>query len=90
MKKYDLELLDRLLRQYHKETGSPEAQAMIQIILSPCRTAGRKPVYSEDIRRMIVNMHREGSSIRQISALTGCSVGFIHKTIHDSLKQEES
>lgn len=86
MKKQELMTLLSLLKQYHAETGDSQAHTLIQNIESTvtAAAAGRKPIYSEDIRRMILRLHDEGGSIRRIAGLTGCSVGYVHKIIHDS------
>ena len=86
MKKKDLISLLDLLKQYYAETGFTEAQSLIRNIQSMAGTgtAGRKPLYSAEIRRMILRLHEEGGSIRRIADLTGCSVGYVHKIIHNS------
>lgn len=89
MKKKDLQSLLALLKEYHSEVGGYETLALIENIQNTRKVtaAGRKPVYSEDVRQLIMRLHDEGSSIRRIAGLTGCSVGYVHKIIHDIQKK---
>lgn len=84
MKKQELIYLIQLLEKYCAEADSSEAQELIHKIKASemKNKAGRKPLYSADIQRMILRLRDEGKSIRKIAELTGCSSGYIHKTIH--------
>lgn len=83
MKNSDRKELLRLLKLYIKDYESEEARQLISSIqdnFTPSK-AGRKPKYGEETKQIIFNLHKSGYSIRKISTITGCSAGYIQKTI---------
>lgn len=47
------------------------------------RAAGRKARKSTEIIQNIRRLRNEGMTIRSIASETGCSVGYVHKLIHE-------
>lgn len=59
-----------------------KGKVSVPLITNP-RGAGRKSHADlEEISRM-VQMHRSGASIRRIATEFGCSIGRVHKLIHE-------
>lgn len=86
MKRTDSERLLRLLEQYRTENRSDEADTLIRSIrrsFGEASRAGRKPKYSEELIRTIRAMRKDGASIRVISKITGCSVGYVQQHVKD-------
>lgn len=65
------EEIDHISEQYYEKTG-----IRIEEARNP-RDAGRKRVYSDEVRAQISRWKAEGVTYREISRRTGCSLGFI-------------
>ena len=86
MKRTDAKRLLQLLEQYWKENRSDEADTLITSIrrsLSEAGRAGRKPKYSGEMIRTIHALRENGTSIRSIAKITGCSIGYVQQHIKD-------
>ena len=86
MKRTDAMRLLQLLEQYWKENRSEEAETLITSIrrsLSEAGRAGRKPKYSGEMIRTIHVLRENGTSIRSIAKITGCSIGYVQQHVKD-------
>ncbi len=86
MKRTDAERLLRLLEQYRAENRSDEADTLIRSIrrsFGEAGKAGRKPKYSEETIRTIHALRENGTSIRSIAKITGCSIGYVQQHVKD-------
>lgn len=83
MKAADKAQLISLLETYREESGSSDAEHLISLLKRRSR-AGRKPKFSNETAQIIVRLHEEGAPIRKISAITGCSIGYIQKFLKDN------
>ena len=86
MKRTDAKRLLQLLEQYWKENRSDEADTLITSIrrsLSEAGRAGRKPKYSGEMIRTIHALRENGTSIRSIAKITGCSIGYVQQHVKD-------
>ncbi|MBR5509577.1 MAG: hypothetical protein IKV59_05945 [Lachnospiraceae bacterium] len=54
------------------------------------RNAGRKPKMRDEQKYQIKQMYKSGMSMKQISETLECSVGLIHKIIHELNSEYES
>jgi hypothetical protein len=82
MKPEERKQLIGLLAVYQSESGNQEAGNIIADLKRHSK-AGRKKKYSEKTAGVILAMRQRGSSIREISAVTGCSVGYVQKYLKD-------
>ncbi|MGN0399400.1 MAG: helix-turn-helix domain-containing protein [Blautia sp.] len=101
MKKSDLAELYTLLEMYGRTYGEKEP---VKILLEETkrlyeeargtgaignsRGAGRKGKYPEETKRKILELRKEGSSIRKIAEETGCSTGYVQKLINEHMHKE--
>lgn len=86
MKRKDREELIRLLEIYLNETGSASADDLLERLKhrkAGSSKAGRKPKYNDQIRQTILALRQNGSSIREITAVTGCSIGYVQKLLKE-------
>ena len=86
MKRTDAMRLLQLLEQYWKENRSDEADTLISSIrrsLGEASRAGRKPKYSDEMIRTLHVLRENGTSIRAIAKITGCSVGYVQQHVKD-------
>lgn len=84
MKASDKAKLISLLEIYRKESDSGEAATLVRKLKQMKKSnAGRKPKYSDETIYMVFQYRENGASIRKISEMTGCSVGYVQKLLKD-------
>lgn len=96
MKKSDLAELYILLELYGRTYGEKESvkelreetkrlyeEAWGPGAIGNSRGAGRKEKYQEETKRKILELRKEGKSIRKIAGETGCSIGYVQKLINE-------
>ena len=74
------ELLTEMKRLYEEARGTGE--------IGNSRGAGRKEKYPEETKRKILELRKEGNSIRKIEEETGCSTGYVQKLINEHMNKE--
>lgn len=74
------ELLSEMKRLYEEAGGTGE--------IRNSRGAGRKKKYLEETKRKILELRKEGNSIRKIAEETGCSTGYVQKLINEHMHKE--
>jgi len=74
------ELLTEMKRLYEEARGTGE--------IGNSRGAGRKEKYPEETKRKILELRKEGNSIRKIAEETGCSTGYVQKLINEHMNKE--
>lgn len=97
MKRQDLEELYQLVRVYEMVYDGIVAQKFAEEIekryediyeekitgkRNP-RKAGRKKKYTEEIRKEILALRKEGITIREIAKEMGCSVGYVQGVLSE-------
>ena len=76
-------LLNRIQTLYEGQASSTNHPPSLPPKLHNPRGAGRKEHYPERITGLILNLHAAGNSIRAIAYKIPCSVGHVHKIIHE-------
>ena len=75
------ELYEETKRLYEEARGTGE--------IGNSRGAGRKEKYPEETKRKILELRKEGNSIRKIAEETGCSTGYVQKLINEHVHKED-
>ena len=78
----DSELLSEVEERYRKRYKIYNRKDAPAAITNP-RNAGRKPSINPDRDERIRQMRAEGKTIREIASAESCSVGYVHKLIHE-------
>lgn len=73
------DLLNQIKALYEEQPARPPFSSAV---CNP-RGAGRKKGYPEEVREQILQLQREGLNFREIASRIPCSVGYIHKLIHE-------
>lgn len=100
MKPADLQELYGLLHMYGQTYGSNLAGQLMDEIANRCqgrginpdepnpRHAGRKPVYGAETAEQVQALRKQGWTVREISAATGCSIGHVHNLITEHMEKQ--
>lgn len=77
-------LTEQVEKHYREAARSPcsKERAPVPLVTNPWG-AGRKSHTDPEVTSGIVRMRHSGASIRKIAAAFGCSVGHVHKLIHE-------
>jgi len=76
-------LLNQIQTLYEEQASATNHPSSLPPKLHNPRGAGRKKHYPERITEQILNLHAVGDSIRAIASKIPCSVGHVHKIIHE-------
>ena len=77
-------LLKTIRQVFSLEYACPDPEETMRRLKNP-RNAGRKPRYSEAVGTHVKQLHREGLSIRDISAQTGIPRSTVQRILHTAL-----
>lgn len=78
----DSELLSEVEEKYRTRYKSYYRRDAPAEIRNP-RNAGRKSTADPAVANRVHKMHADGKTIREIAAAESCSVGYVHKLIHE-------
>lgn len=78
-------LVEQVVKHYQEAApcGSCRKEGASMPLVTNPRGAGRKSRTDPEEVSRIVQMHHSGATIRRIAAEFGCSVGRVHKLIHE-------
>ncbi|MCC8101632.1 MAG: UPF0236 family protein [Clostridiales bacterium] len=68
------------------QTKLPDGEKVFIYLLDEARNpreAGRKPANDPHMAESVCRFHADGKTIREIAQLVNCSVGHVHKLIHE-------
>ncbi len=75
-------LLNEVTEKYNAQSGLQENECSPPSLMN-IRGAGRRHAFSPDHDEEILRLRQEGLTIRKIAEATDCSVGYVHKLIHE-------